>query len=126
MKKILLILAVALFHSCTSDLEDPQGVPPSETLNLFGTKTALLADAKDTLHLWARIPLAAGRLDITYTTTKGVFVESDAKTIKAFADSISGGYRFARTVLRSDSSKTTVYVTAETGTVRSRIPITFN
>ena len=127
MKVIFLSLLMSiLFVGCSSELEDPDAVTREQMIRVTTTKNILQANASDTTLVTAQIPKSAGRLDISFTSTKGSFIQSDAKTIKQLADSISGDYRYATTVLKSDSSKGQVYITAETGSARNRTSLTFN
>lgn len=123
---ILFILSACIFCiGCSSKLENADLVDPNEILKVSSAKTVLQADGKDTTIVLARIPNDAGKLDITFTTTAGVFVQSGAKTIKQFADSITDQYRYAKVILKTDTVANAVYVTAETSSARSRIIITF-
>ncbi len=129
MKKITIqlscLLTVYAVSSC-SKLEDPDALSNSERVQLIISKTILAANASDTTHVTARIPAEAGRIDVTFTTTNGSFIVAAAKTVKQIADSVSGNYRYSTTILKSDSSKGTVYITVEAGTDRNRATITFN
>lgn len=128
MKKIILLLLIGLTYSsiCCTKLEDPNAVINDEILQITAIKSTLLANNTDTTHIIARIPKDAGRLDITFTTTRGTFKLAAAKTIKQIADSISGNYRFATTVLKSDSTKGDCFITAETGSERNHLSLIFN
>jgi hypothetical protein len=122
----LTFFIVALFAGCSTDLEDPDMVPADEKLQLFTTRGTLTANGTDTTLVICRVPADAGRLDITFTTTKGIFLYSGINVVKEATDSVAGDYRYAATVLRADTVRNTVYITAETGINRKRISITFN
>jgi hypothetical protein len=126
MRKLILICITATIFACSSDLEDPDAVPEDQKLQIYTTKSSLVADTRDTTRVFCRLPVDAGRTDIIFTTSKGAFLESNALTVKQYADSVAGNYRFAAVTLRSDTSRTLVFITAETGTSRKRISIIFN
>jgi hypothetical protein len=123
---ILIELLTLITSSCSSKLEDPDMISEDQKLQVLTGRNNILANGNDTTLVFARVPYDAGRVDITFTTTQGIFVESKDKTIMQFTDSVSGTYRYARVILRSDSTKGVVYITAETGTSRNRSTIVFN
>ena len=122
----IILLLTSFFLSCSSDLEDPDMVPNEDKLHVFTTKSTLNANGSDTTLVFCCVPSDAGPLDITLTTTKGVFLYSGTNTIKEVADSIVGKFRYASTVLRADTLPNVVYITAENGINRNRISILFN
>jgi hypothetical protein len=124
-KRFTLMLFLLGAQACNSRLEDPDSIPPDETLQLTSTVVVLSATGMDTTILVARIPKDAGILDISFSTTAGTFVKSGTKSIKQLADSLNGDYRYASTQMVSDTSPATVYITAETQGARKRINITF-
>ncbi|MEO5685381.1 MAG: hypothetical protein ABIQ88_22225 [Chitinophagaceae bacterium] len=126
-KFFFLFLTACIFLSiCCTKLENPDAITKDEVLQITAIKSTLAANNSDTTHIVARIPKAAGKLDITFTTTRGNFTVSAAKTIKQLTDSVAGEYRFATVLLRSDSTKGDCYITAETGTARTYVSLTFN
>lgn len=128
LKIIYPFLLVFTLIGC-SKLEDPDLIPEEEQLQLFSSKDSLIADGKDIAFVFARLPYDAGKLDINFTTTKGLFNQVGAKTIKQTADSIAGEYRFSKVILQSDTSKGEVTITAEVATTnvsRKRLIIKFN
>ncbi|MBH8567728.1 hypothetical protein KB206_02455 [Microvirga sp. STS02] len=129
MKRIILLAsalaAVWVLGGC-SPLEDPALVAPEEILLLSVTgKKQLVANGQDKTVLLARVPKEAGQVIITFTTSAGSFPFNNTKIIKQFADSIQGDYRYARTLLRSDTTKGTVYLTAETPQASRRQTVLF-
>lgn len=125
MKTILVILTLLTAVGCNSKLEDPESVPPAEVLLLQTGKKELLYATLDTTTVTARIPKEAGTMDVKFTATHGTFVASSSKTVSQYADSIAGNYRYAVVLFTSDSSLTTVYVTAEINSVRERTTLKF-
>ncbi|HLZ16576.1 MAG TPA: hypothetical protein VKQ08_06025, partial [Cyclobacteriaceae bacterium] len=103
---------------------DPAKVTPDELLMLSSAKSTCPVSSR--VRVYARVPRAAGRLDVVFITTNGVFEESGAKTVKQLADSIAEPYRFAAVWLSSVKASDTVYVTAEVSNLRERVVIVFN
>ncbi|WPU91695.1 hypothetical protein SNE25_20460 [Mucilaginibacter sabulilitoris] len=126
MKQNFIILLLALVTvACNSKLEDPDLVPDSEKLQITA-KTAIASGGKDMTSIVVRVPKDAGALAVAFSSTAGSFIYSGTKTDKAYADSLSGDYRFAQTVLKSDTSHGNVYVTVGATTIQKRITIKFN
>lgn len=125
-KLCVALLLLAGVMSC-SEPENPDAVRPAEKLLLTTPKdrTQLKANGRDSLYLTARLPDAAGAIDVTFTTTGGTFVYSGAQTDKQYADSTDGTYRYATTLLRADTLPRAVYVTAEIANARYRLSLTF-
>jgi len=122
-----LILVMTVFlNSCNSSLEDPDSVEADEILKLTVEKEILTSGGSDYTRIIARTPKEAGTIDVTFTTTAGLFQQSNAKTIKELTDSVSGNYRYASTKLLSDTTVGQVYITAEAKTARQRIEVVFN
>lgn len=133
MKSICYVLTMAAFAfsicACRNDkLQDLDQVPIENSLVLSSVKTSL-AVGGETTRIYARVPSAAGIVDVTFSTSMGAFIQAGPKvaTIKQFSDSLSGGFRWAAVTLASDpTTKGSVYVTAEAKGLRKRITLTFN
>ena len=118
-------LIIYSFVSCSS-LEDPDEVKPSDILEIsVNGLNQLRTYGRDQTTIIARVPKDAGRIDITFKTTAGIFTFSGAKEIKVFADSVSEDYRYAQTILKTDSTIGTAYITAEIPQARRRLAIPF-
>ena len=122
---LILILAVLLYNGCNTALEDPDTVPAGQTLQLTAAKDTLLSGGKDMTVITARVPKLAGIIPVTFTTTAGTFIYSGTKTVMQLTDSLSGAYRYANTVIKSDTSSGPVYIVATATTTMKRISITF-
>ncbi|MEQ9438094.1 MAG: hypothetical protein RIG62_03570 [Cyclobacteriaceae bacterium] len=106
-------------------LEDPSTVSSEEVMQLTVSPINLPAYGEEIAQVIVRIPKDAGQLDVTFRTSAGLFPVTAAKEIKAFADSIRDDYRFARVILRSDTTLGTVYITAEVPNARRTQSIQF-
>lgn len=127
MKQTFAAIAIALsVFSCTdSELEDPERILPDETLFLEVGATQIRYAAQDTTTVTARIPREAGILDVKFTATHGTFVASNGNTISERTEIMDEDYRYAMVRFTSDSSSTTVYLTAEVSTLRKRLTLKF-
>jgi hypothetical protein len=127
MNKIFLsTLIICLSIGCNSPLEDTDSIAPEKTLQLSTSLPSIPSGAKGKTLVRARIPKEAGILDVTFSTTAGVFVQANAKTIKQLTDSLADPYRYASVTLVSDTTKGDVYITAEAKSIRKHIKIVFN
>jgi hypothetical protein len=120
-----ILFAIFIVMGCNSKLEEPDRIAADEILQLKTGKPRLQYAGQDTTTVTARIPREAGSRDVKFTTTDGVFVASGSGTISHYADSLAGDYRYAVVLLTSDSTYTTVYITAETGSARKSTTIIF-
>lgn len=122
---VAITICLCLVSGC-SKLEDPDAINNDAKIQVTTSRATLLSNASDTTLVIARVPADAGVVDVTFSTTNGKFIQSADKSVKQQTDSLSANYRYARVILRSDTSKGTVYITAESGTARNRTTITFN
>ena len=130
-KQYLCYSLLAGLLSC-SRLVDPNEINADDALLTLAKngKTQLRADGKDQAVILARLPEKTGIVDVSFSTTAGTFIYSNSKEVKELADSVSGNYRYARTVLQTDSLKASeiskqVFVTVEVSGTRSRLSLTF-
>lgn len=126
MKSFMFLTTVLAFFICNTgcdSLENPDGVEEDEVLLLeVGELSRREADSMLVADVVARVPKAAGKVDISFTSSKGAFARSASEAIDVFADSVDGDYRYARSVLQLSLSAVPheVYVTAEVGGQRRR------
>ncbi len=130
-KYYLLYILLSGLTGC-STLIDPDVSQADDTLLTLAknNKIQLKADGKDRTIVLARLPERAGIVDVSFTTTAGIFVYANNTSIKELADSVSGAYRYARAILQADTLKASestkqVFVTAEVSNTRNRLMLTF-
>jgi hypothetical protein len=82
----------------------------------------------ETTRIYARVPLGAGIIDVSFSTSLGAFIQKGPKAteIKQLSDSVANGFRWAAVTLASDlTTKGTVFITAEAKGQRQRITLSF-
>ena len=128
---LVAICSLCLLWACT-ELENPKIVASEKKVVLIIPslpQDSTIEDKSTLVTIIARIPEAAGRVDIAFSTTAGVFMETNDKTVKQIADRIDNGFRYASVVLITDTVKTNgrkiVYIAAEALTDRDRMKIYF-
>jgi hypothetical protein len=125
MKNYLLIILIGFGLVGCTKLEDPDNFPNDQKLTLTARTTSLISGGADTTTITVRVPKDAGVIPVSFSTTAGTFLYSAAKTDKENTDDLDGGYRYATTVLKTDTSHGTVYITASATTVQTRITLNF-
>lgn len=125
MKLYVYFSFVGLLLSCKSP-DDPSEFPLDEQIYVYPYRTKLNADGKDTTVVVARLPKDAGLVDVSFSTSAGSFIYSGEKSDKQYARRVIGNYRYAQTILQSDTApRDSVYVTAEVTQVRNRTRLSF-
>jgi hypothetical protein len=119
----ILLLAAILFVTACSKLESPDAVDPSQKLTASVSKTSMRSGGADSIHVIARVPKAAGIIDVTFTSSHGDFVYSASNTVKQLTDSLAGPYRYSVVLFKADTTTGIYYFTAEAGGQRSRTQI---
>lgn len=122
---IALFLAGCFLESLENELESFDDINDADVMLLVIDKTEIKAYGADITTVTARIPEEASSIDITFSTTAGIFPVSATKTIMVRADSVSGGFRFATTTLISDTTLGVVYVTSSINDIRRTQSLVF-
>jgi|LakMenEpi03Aug12_release.lakeMendotaPanAssembly.Ray.scaffolds.fasta_scaffold25069_11 hypothetical protein len=122
------VFITGLLVGCREDkLQDPDQVNPENSLVLSSTKNNLSIGG-ETTRIYARVPLGAGIIDVSFSTSLGAFIQKGPKAteIKQLSDSVANGFRWAAVTLASDlTTKGTVFITAEAKGQRQRITLSF-
>lgn len=116
-------LIIIVVKSCVFKLEDPDQIQPEEILYLYTKESELISNGIDKTTVIARIPKNAGRLDIKFKTSKGLFIYSGTNEVKEYADSVAGRFRYAQTLIKSDTIPGIAYITADVEKIRRRTSI---
>jgi hypothetical protein len=116
------LLLIASLAGC-SKLEDPSAISPADKLNVTVSKASMQYNNLDSVLVTAKVPEAAGLVDVTFTASHGKFVYSAAATVKQITDSLAGDYRYAKVWFKADTTTGIYYFTAEAASQRARIPI---
>lgn len=111
--------------NCSSP-DDPSLYPLDKQIYVYPYRTKLSADGVDTTVIIARLPKDAGLVDVSFSTSSGTFIYSGSRSDKQYARLTDEDYRYAKTILKSDTTPhDSVYITAEITKVRNSTYLSF-
>jgi hypothetical protein len=123
---LITLLSLTAIQVCCTDLEDPDSITLDEQIRIEVGKDVLKADGNDTTYITAIVPLDAGDIDITFSTSAGKFLLSGGQSISEFATLKTEKYRFAKVLFQADTTaKKDVWITAEVSQARNRYRLSF-